>query len=83
MARSQPSIAQLAERETVEAQQLSLGHWFESGSTESFFFEHFQIDENILRQSMNVNSKCLKNYTVHVTWTMDRYQKPFFENITK
>ena len=31
-----PSIAQLAERETVEAKQLSLGHWFESGSTEIF-----------------------------------------------
>ena len=32
-----PSIAQLAERETVEAKQLSLGHWFESGWTETFF----------------------------------------------
>ena len=31
-----PSIAQLAERETVEAQQLSLGHWFESGWSEVF-----------------------------------------------
>ena len=31
-----PTIAQLAERETVEAKQLSLGHWFESGSRESF-----------------------------------------------
>ena len=29
-----PSIAQLAERETVEAKQLSLGHWFESGWSE-------------------------------------------------
>ena len=36
---SQPSIAQLAERETVEAWQLSLGHWFESGSTEIFKFQ--------------------------------------------
>ena len=37
-----PSIAQLAERETVEAWQLSLGHWFESGWTEIFslFFTH-------------------------------------------
>ena len=34
---SYPSIAQLAERETVEAKQLSLGHWFESGWTETFF----------------------------------------------
>ena len=32
-----PSIAQLAERETVEAKQLSLGHWFESGWSETFF----------------------------------------------
>ena len=34
--KAQPSIAQLAERETVEAQQLSLGHWFESGWSEIF-----------------------------------------------
>ena len=32
-----PTIAQLAERETVEAKQLSLGHWFESGWSEMFF----------------------------------------------
>ena len=32
-----PTIAQLAERETVEAKQLSLGHWFESGWSEVFF----------------------------------------------
>ena len=32
-----PTIAQLAERETVEAKQLSLGHWFESGWSETFF----------------------------------------------
>ena len=31
-----PTIAQLAERETVEAKQLSLGHWFESGWSETF-----------------------------------------------
>ena len=31
-----PTIAQLAERETVEAKQLSLGHWFESGWSEIF-----------------------------------------------
>ena len=36
--RMYPSIAQLAERETVEAKQLSLGHWFESGWTEIFLF---------------------------------------------
>ena len=35
--RYHPTIAQLAERETVEAKQLSLGHWFESGWTETFF----------------------------------------------
>ena len=35
-----PTIAQLAERETVEAKQLSLGHWFESGWSETFFFAH-------------------------------------------
>ena len=29
-----PTIAQLAERETVEVKQLSLGHWFESGWSE-------------------------------------------------
>ena len=34
-----PTIAQLAERETVEAKQLSLGHWFESGWSETFLFE--------------------------------------------
>ena len=33
-----PTIAQLAERETVEAKQLSLGHWFESGWSEIFLF---------------------------------------------
>ena len=33
-----PTIAQLAERETVEAKQLSLGHWFESGWSEIFYF---------------------------------------------
>ena len=38
VSRSYPSIAQLAERETVEAKQLSLGHWFESGWTETFLF---------------------------------------------
>ena len=32
-----PTIAQLAERETVAAKQLSLGHWFESGWSETFF----------------------------------------------
>ena len=35
---SHPTIAQLAERETVEAKQLSLGHWFESGWSEIFLF---------------------------------------------
>ena len=35
-----PSIAQLAERETVEAKQLSLGHWFESGWMETFFVSY-------------------------------------------
>ena len=34
-----PTIAQLAERETVEAKQLSLGHWFESGWSETFLFQ--------------------------------------------
>ena len=36
-----PSIAQLAERETVEAKQLSLGHWFESGWTETFLYDFY------------------------------------------
>ena len=36
-----PTIAQLAERETVEAKQLSLGHWFESGWSEIFFILDF------------------------------------------
>ena len=36
-----PTIAQLAERETVEAKQLSLGHWFESGWSEIFLFAPF------------------------------------------
>ena len=36
-----PTIAQLAERETVEAKQLSLGHWFESGWSEIFFLSKF------------------------------------------
>ena len=35
---SHPTIAQLAERETVEAKQLSLGHWFESGWSEAFSY---------------------------------------------
>ena len=35
-----PTIAQLAERETVEAEQLSLGHWFESGWSETFLIEN-------------------------------------------
>ena len=35
-----PSIAQLAERETVEAKQLSLGHWFESGWSEAFLLSN-------------------------------------------
>ena len=33
----------MAERETVEAKQLSLGHWFESGWSETFLFTHFLI----------------------------------------
>ena len=44
-----PTIAQLAERETVEAKQLSLGHWFESGWSETFLIEnevHFQTGSN-------------------------------------
>ena len=43
-----PTIAQLAERETVEAKQLSLGHWFESGWSETFFISHatFDLAEN-------------------------------------
>ena len=32
------AIAQLVERRTVERQKTSLGHWFESGSREGFFF---------------------------------------------
>ena len=39
-----PTIAQLAERETVEAKQLSLGHWFESGWSEIFFARLTAID---------------------------------------
>ena len=42
--RTYPSIAQLAERETVEAKQLSLGHWFESGWTETFLFVRIIIN---------------------------------------
>ena len=42
-----PSIAQLVERRTVkERMQISLGHWFKSGSREIFFvslyFEYLQ-----------------------------------------
>ena len=41
---SNPSIAQLVERRTVEELKLSLGRWFESGSKEYFFslFSNFQ-----------------------------------------
>ena len=38
---TQPSIAQLVERRTVVYAiqlQISLGHWFESGSRENFFY---------------------------------------------
>lgn len=34
----QPAIAQLVERRTVEAMQISLGRWFKSASRESFYF---------------------------------------------
>ena len=34
----------MAERETVEAKQLSLGHWFESGWTETFLFVRIIIN---------------------------------------
>ena len=40
---SHPTIAQLAERETVEAKQLSLGHWFESGWSEAFLYPVFKL----------------------------------------
>ena len=54
---SYPSIAQLAERETVEAEQLSLGHWFESGWTETFFnFYGFQL---VFPSSVHVTSQTI------------------------
>ena len=53
---SYPSIAQLAERETVEAKQLSLGHWFESGWTETFLIFLFvgmivNVQKNVTKES--------------------------------
>ena len=52
-----PTIAQLAERETVEAKQLSLGHWFESGWTETFFnFYGFQL---VFPSSVHVTSQTI------------------------
>ena len=33
----EPAIAQLVERKTVDDCQLSLGHWFDSGSRDSLF----------------------------------------------
>ena len=48
-----PTIAQLAERETVEAKQLSLGHWFESGWTETFLFVRMiiNVQKNVPKES--------------------------------
>ena len=48
-----PTIAQLAERETVEAKQLSLGHWFESGWTETFLFVRMivNVQKNVAKES--------------------------------
>ena len=48
-----PTIAQLAERETVEAKQLSLGHWFESGWTETFLFVRMivYVQKNVAKES--------------------------------
>ena len=55
---SYPSIAQLAERETVEAKQLSLGHWFESGWTETFFLRSKRSPLPIMRQIL-APRKCI------------------------
>ena len=44
-----PTIAQLAERETVEAKQLSLGHWFESGWSETFLLSNIFFYFNLFK----------------------------------
>ena len=64
---TQPSIAQLVERRTVEAKQLqiSLGHWFESGSREKpfcqkMFFILFNYQALIISYSLIVLKKLVE-----------------------
>ena len=62
-----PTIAQLAERETVEAKQLSLGHWFESGWSETFLFENkvnFQSESFRLKVSVTHGHRKVPEYGI-------------------
>ena len=75
-----PSIAQLAERETVEAKQLSLGHWFESGWTETFFlFLWFPISISIFSSCHISNNFMIANINKYVyLWCFDSCINTFF-----
>ena len=67
-----PSIAQLAERETVEAKQLSLGHWFESGWTENFLIFLFvgmivNVQKNVAKESCQTLNVVFVELSVYET----------------
>ena len=69
---SYPSIAQLAERETVEAKQLSLGHWFESGWTETFLIFLFvgmtiNVQKNVAKESCQTLNVIFVELSVYET----------------
>ena len=58
-----PTIAQLAERETVEAKQLSLGHWFESGWSEIFFIGLLEVF--LIFIYLNIKTEIFDRMDVH------------------
>ena len=67
-----PTIAQLAERETVEAKQLSLGHWFESGWSEIFFHNKFTFgNSNYLWQFTPIQIRSPKKLPTNRIRTSD------------
>ena len=79
-----PTIAQLAERETVEVKQLSLGHWFESGWSETFLIEnevHFLTDSKFQNIGIELSSSRICNFTSRIKFESEKMK--ILLNVTK
>ena len=81
-----PTIAQLAERETVEAKQLSLGHWFESGWSETFLIEiksTYRLIVTATHRTMNIPVESIREYAILLVESSLSQKMKILLNVTK